>query len=985
MPPGDEQQLDKTRTMRRFIIALTTLAAFCTAKGQTAYTATTVDSDPMHTHIYTLSNGLTVYLSDNPEQPRIQTYIAVRAGGKNDPAESTGLAHYLEHLMFKGTSSFGTSNYAAERPILDQIEAQYEVYDHTTDPEQRKAIYHVIDSLSYAASRFAIANEYDKLMAGIGSSGSNAYTDVDVTCYTEDIPANEVERWARIQSDRFRDMVIRGFHTELEAVYEEYNIHLTNDFDKVDEAINAALYPHHPYGTQTVIGTQEHLKNPSLKNVKAYYHQWYVPNNVAICMSGDLSGRADSIVSIIDRYFGQQSGWMPNDHLHVLQFTAETPLSQPILKKTYGQEREMVVLAWRMPAIKERDFDKMEVVSALLSNGKAGLIDLDLVQSQKVMAAQVYPRGMADYSTLMLIGLPKEGQTLAEVSSLMLEEIEKLKSGAFPDEMLQAIVNNMKREDMQEMQSNARRANRMVQAYINRVEWQDQVQRIDRIAHLTKDDIVAFAKTYLGNGYVCCEKLQGEDPDAKKIDKPLISPIEMNRDKQSQFVSEVLAMPVRAISPVFVDFEKDMSLTTLKNGTKLLYKHNDDNGLFALQYVIERGTKQDKTLDLAASYLDYLGTDRLSADELQSELYRLACDADISVGESRTIISLSGLAENMPQAMALTEAWMAKAQPDDETLEALVEDIIKSRADDKLEQKSNFDQLVAYGVYGPERVANGVMSNEDMRAATSEQLLAAIRSLKDYQQTICYYGPASEKELQKLLRKHAMSRKPLPAETDNHYVALTVSEPEVIIAPYDAQNIYMRRYSNNGQVYDARQQASIDLFNEYFGGGMNTIVFQELREARGLAYSASAYYRTPDWKGDANQFYTNIITQNDKMPECIDVFEQITEDMPLSEGAFRLAKDAILKRLATERTTRGAVLFHYINLQDMGIDHDINRDLYRETLGMTIDDLARFQKENVRGRSYRTLILGNEKELDAQKLKSLGKITRVTTEDIFGY
>ena len=270
------------------------------------YKYLTVEGDLTKTRIYTLDNGLKVYLSVNTEKPRIQTYIAVRTGSKNDPAETTGLAHYLEHLMFKGSKQFGTNNYEAEAPLLDEIEARYEAYRKLTDPAARKQAYHEIDSVSQVAAQYFIPNEYDKLMAAIGAQGTNAFTSNDVTCYTEDIPSNEVENWAKIQADRFQNMVIRGFHTELEAVYEEYNMYLTDDGDKVWSALGKKLTPTHPYGTQTTIGTQEHLKNPSITNIKNYFNHWYVPNNVAICMAGDFD--PDQVMPIIERYFGQ---WKP--------------------------------------------------------------------------------------------------------------------------------------------------------------------------------------------------------------------------------------------------------------------------------------------------------------------------------------------------------------------------------------------------------------------------------------------------------------------------------------------------------------------------------------------------------------------------------------------------------------------------------------------------------------------------------------------------
>ena len=186
------------KIFRFFVLAAVALLALsCSSKYET------VKGDPMNTKIYTLDNGLKVYMSVNKNEPRLQTYIAVRSGSKNDPSDNTGLAHYLEHIMFKGTENFGTSDYAAEKPLLDEIERLFEVYKQTTDPQERLAIYHQIDSVSFAASQISIPNEYDKLMAAIGAQGTNAFTSNDVTCYTEDIPSNQIENWAKVQSDRF--------------------------------------------------------------------------------------------------------------------------------------------------------------------------------------------------------------------------------------------------------------------------------------------------------------------------------------------------------------------------------------------------------------------------------------------------------------------------------------------------------------------------------------------------------------------------------------------------------------------------------------------------------------------------------------------------------------------------------------------------------------------------------------------------------------
>lgn len=381
---------------------------------------------PLHSRIYTLDNGLKVYMTVNGEAPRIQTYIAVRVGSKNDPLETTGLAHYFEHLMFKGTKSFGTQDYEAERPMLDEIERLFEVYRTTTDADERRAIYARIDSVSQEASKLAIPNEYDKLMSAIGAAGTNAFTSYDMTVYTEEIPSNQIDNWAKIQSDRFANAVIRGFHTELETVYEEYNMSLTSDSRKMLDSLMVALYPHHPYGMHTVLGTQEDLKNPSITNIKNYYKTYYVPNNMAICLSGDFD--PDRMIATIDKYFG---GLKPNPELPEWSFTPEPAMTAPVEKTVLGQEAEMIYLGWRTGGASSEDADMIQLVSSLLSNGKCGLLDVDIQQQQKMLGVGAEGLQLADYGMMVAIGYPKPGQTLEEARDMLLDEIGKLRAGRF--------------------------------------------------------------------------------------------------------------------------------------------------------------------------------------------------------------------------------------------------------------------------------------------------------------------------------------------------------------------------------------------------------------------------------------------------------------------------------------------------------------------------------------------------------------------------
>lgn len=945
------------------------------------YKYQTVSGDALQARIYTLDNGLKVYLSVNKEKPRIQTYIAVRTGSRNDPAETTGLAHYLEHLMFKGTKTFGTSDYDKEKPYLDDIKSRYEHYRTLTDPQQRKQAYHAIDSVSQLAAQYNIPNEYDKLMASIGSEGSNAYTSNDVTCYVEDIPANEVQNWARVQADRFQNMVIRGFHTELEAVYEEYNIDLASDSRKSWAAMNKLLYPTHPYGTQTTIGTQEHLKNPSIVNIENYFNRYYVPNNVAICMAGDLD--PDQVIATIDQYFGS---WKASSNLSRPEYAPVADLKAAKDTTVLGKEAEYMMLGWKFKGAADYQADTLSVISSMLSNGQAGLFDLNLAQPMKVQYAEAEYEGMHDYSQFLLIGMPVEGQKLEEVRDLMLSEVAKLKQGAFSDDLLPSIINNYKLAFYRSLQSNQSRANRFVEAFINEQKWEDAVGTLDRISKMTKQEIVAFARKHFNGNYAIVYKRLGEDASQKKIDKPAITAIPTNRDKSSAFLHEISSTHVAPIQPRFLDFKRDLTFGATKRGLPVIYKENTDDGLFTLNIRWEFGTTADKRLDIATDYLDYLGTNRKTAEQIKQEFYKLACSFSLYTSANSTTLHLSGLNENMPQALALAEELINNARVDRDAYNKYVDLVLKNRADAKKNQRSNFTALCALGQYGTYNDQLNRFSEQQLRALDPQELTDLIKNLKTYEHQILYYGPTKEAALIQLFDKTHQTPKRLLAPLKNkEYMEQATTQNEIWLAPYDAKNIYMMMYHNENKPWNAEEQAIGTLFNEYFGSGMNSVVFQELREARGLAYNAGAYYQCTPLKGHPEYARTNIISQNDKMMDCIRVFNAILDTVPQNEAAFDLAKQSLTKQLASSRTTRFAVINAYLSAKLRGYDYDFNKRIYQALPKITLNDIVRFEQQTMAAKPYRYLILGDEKNLDIKALEKIAPVRRLTTEEIFGY
>lgn len=945
------------------------------------YRYESVPGDPLQVRIYHLDNGLTVYLSDYKDAPRIQTYLAVRAGSKNDPATATGLAHYLEHMVFKGTSKLGTQDWAKEKVELGKIEALYEVYrSQRNDPAARKRTYHQIDSISGVAARYAVPNEYDKVMGAIGAKGSNAHTSNEETVYQEDIPSNQLEKWAAIQAERLQEMVPRLFHTELEAVYEEKNRGLDSDFNKEFEALNAALYPTHPYGTQTTIGTIEHLQNPSITEIKKYFGQYYVPNNVALCLSGDLD--YDATIRLIDKYFGA----LPSKPVPAFNAPVEKPLTAPVTREVLGPQSENVMLGFRLPGKASADAVRLRMLDKILTNGQAGLIDLDLNQQQKVLQAASFTDLNADYSTHVIYGTPRQGQKLETVKALLLGELAKVKAGNFPDWLIPAIINNEKLERTKSYESNEARASAMYEAFIERVDWKDYLQQLDDFGKLTKADIVKFANDNYGENYVTVFKRTGVDPNKVKVVKPAITPVPANRDAASTYYKQLTALPSSELQPVFVDYKKDIQEAAIKPGLPLYYTHNAENGLFNLYYILDLGTNNDPRWGLAADYLQYLGAGKYSAAQLQQEFYKLGCSFNVSSGADRTFVTLNGLDTNLEPALKLFEQLLSAPKPDAAALKNMVAGTLKARQDAKLEKRVILNQaMVNFVKHGPKNPFTNILSEKELKALKPEQLTALIKKLPTYQHRVLYYGPRPvEGTVAVLQANHLTPAQLTPTPAAKDFAEQPLKDRKVYWVDYNmvqAEILFLTK----GDLYNKDLVPTVALYNEYFGGGMGSIVFQDLRESKALAYSAYSGYSNADKLGRSNYNLSYIGTQSDKLPEAMAGMEALLTDMPVAEANLEIAKNAIRNSISTERITKGNVLLSYERARRLGLDYDLRRDVYASTQKMTFDELKKFQQAKIKGQNQVILVIGSKDRLNFKELAKYGAVQQLSLKQVFGY
>lgn len=968
--------------MKRLLLLFTalTLALPLFLQAQKHYDYISYSHDAMNVRIYTLDNGLKVFLSVYRDAPRIQTLIPVRVGSKNDPAETTGLAHYLEHLMFKGTRQFGTTDYEAEKPLLDEIERQFEVYRRTREKSDRDNIYRIIDSLSYIASGYAIPNEYDKMMKFIGSQGTNAATSNDYTVYIEDIPANQLENWAIIQADRFSNPVFRIFHTELETVYEEKNTSLANDGRKASEAMLNALFPNNPYGQQTTLGSVEHLKNPSLTNIRKFFDTYYVPNNMAVCLAGDFD--YDEAIAIIDKYFGQ----LKAKEVPHYTIAKETPITTPIVREVTGHEAEFVNVAFRLdlPA-NHRDLFIVEMLDNILSNGRCGLMDLNI--NQKHLAARVssYLYGLCDNSAYVLSGRPNAGQTLEEVRDLMLAQLELIKQGKFDESLMQAAINNIETSQMRQLQSNRSRANAMARAFENDIDWFHASQELEYYKKVTKEDIVKFANRYFkDNNYVVVFKRQGEPKETGKVTKPAITAIQVNRDAESEFFTKLKARPVKPIEPVFVDFQKAITFDHYKS-VPINYLHNDEDQTFTLRMVFPAGEMNDLLLPYAARYISNLGTPDHTVEQLKTLFYTLACNYSISCSDDETYVTVSGLGHNMGEALRLMMEVVQNAQPDAKALQNLVDDVMLQRKNAKSSQNSVMNCLRTYCEFGPNLVKYQ-LNDEQLQKLKPEQLLTALRTLFSYKPEILYYGPATVKQLKKSLATSYKLPKsfgtPPPAKK---FDRLPTDRNVVYYASYPAKQSRLIT-SNRVDKLNTEFLPIAKMYNQYFGGSMNAIVFQEMREKRSLAYSAQSSFVTPADSAAYMYNYSYVATQNDKIIDAMTAFDALFNEIPLSQSAFDLAKEGVRNNIVSNRITKMNILNTYLSNRKMGLNHDYREDIYNLLNGFTLGDIKEFNHKFIQNKPKTYMILATEGEVDLDAVGDIfGTVVKLTLEDIFGY
>ena len=936
-------------------------------------------NNPLKVETYTLKNGLTVYLNEDHTMPMIHGMVVVKGGAKRDPADATGIAHYFEHIMFKGTEELGTINYAKEKVYLDSISDLYDDLRATQDKDKRMEIQKEINRISIAAANYAIPNELDKVLNEIGSKNVNAGTSYESIVYYNSFPANQIEKWIELYSHRFMHPVFRLFQSELETVYEEKNMYADDAMGLMFEEYLKNFYRKTPYGQQTIIGTTHDLKNPSLSKMKQYFDKYYVAKNMALVLSGDFD--SEKIKPLIEEKFGQ---WRTGEKPAPLNFKEEPFKGREIVKKRMTPIK-VGLIGYRAIARNHPDELGLELISSLLTNqSSTGLLD-QLRNDNKLMFAGMFTDFHEELGGIIIFYVPKIiGQSLGKAEKLVLEQINKLKTGDFDDELLQGVKIELKKQYEKDLEDMRWRAYAISDAFLYGVSWEKYLNAPKEIDKLTKDDVINLANKYFTENYLAFYSKMGF-PKKDKIDKPPFKPIESkNSEKKSEYAKKLENMPVTDMAPRFIEFNKDVLISQINKDITLYTTPNPINNIFSVRIVFGKGDYQDPILSQAVSAMEYAHPKNMDFETFKQKLQLLGCSFYTYNSLDKTTINISGLEENLEASLKLINNLLSDIAIDQDDLQKLAEDYkmnLKYEAKDIYEKSNAIEQ---YALYGKNSDYISRLSLKQVKELKSEQLINKLNSVFKYAYDVHYCGKLNPENFTEIYKKTININKDLKAKTPKIEKPRTKYTQNTILFLNDKKSVQSHiNIFIEGEVNDKDHRVALYGFNDYLDGSMASLLFQEIREFRSLAYGVSGRY-SPSFYFDKPGYFSGwLSTQNDKTVEAIDVYTGIIKDLPKKPERI----DEIRKNL-TISINANQPMFRYkslsvANWRAQGYTNDPRKERYNKYLTLTFDDIVDFYNKNLKGKVWAITIVGNQKRFNLEDLKKYGKIEKISLNQLF--
>lgn len=927
---------------------------------------------------FTLNNGLTVVLDENHAQPEIFGLVIVKAGGKNDPSDATGMAHYQEHMLFKGTTSLGTINWEKEKPHIDKIFELYDELGKTMDEAKRGEIQKAINEESLKAAEYAVPNEMNNLINEMGGSNINAGTGPDYTVYYNKFPSNQVEKWIDLYAHRFSEPVFRSFQAELEVVYEEKNLYNDQFQTKLLEEFQKKFFKSHPYGQQTVIGTIEDLKNPSLTKMYQFFKTHYVPNNMALVLSGDFN--SDEILPKIEEKFGK---WIKGE-VPQQRTWDEKPFNGREFYQVKLTPIKVGLFGFRAPSNKDEKSTTAEIITRILSNRySTGLLDRLSIDG-KVLMTQAMLMPYQDYGAIIMFTVPKiVGQSLENAEAIVLAEIEKLKKGEFDESMIESIKQEMYRQHTTSMENIQSRALFISQAFVKNQSIEDAFDYPNKIKNITKADIVELANQIFGPNYIAFYSKMGF-PKKEKIQKPEYKPLLANTNAKSEYANHFASIPSKSPSLKPIDFNKDAENTPIKNSHILTRVENPLNDVFSLTINLKVGDNAIPMLKYVNEGIAMSGAGDYDVNQLKSEFAKIGTSYSVWADESNTYIDIQGVEHNLTKSIELIGLLMKDPKLEQAKVKTIVDGEFTNRKMEKSEPDNVAQALFDYGLYGAKSSYIDRLSKKELKKLQATELTNAFKQATEFKTQIRFSGKTSTQDVAQLIEKHLpLAENPKVDNTPLDKPANTYTENTILFVNKAKSRQSKMYVFINGEPFQIHDAVAIEAFNDYFGGGFSGLILQEIREYRSLAYSAGGGFRLPKAKGSPVNFVGYTGTQADKTLTAMETFNGLIRQMPEKTERLNMIKNHLELSSQTGRPSFRGLASTIERWKNLGFDSDpalIKLPMYKSLEWETINQ---FYKNRVQNKPVVYMIVGDKKQINMKELAKYGKVIQIKEDMLF--
>ena len=931
--------------------------------------------EELKTKTFHLDNGLKVVMCEDHTQPEIYGAVYVHAGSKNDPADATGMAHYFEHIMFKGTDKIGTTNWEAEKVFLDSIDLMYDRLHETSDVAERHDIQQKINALSQKSAEYAIPNEVDVILTQMGGKRLNAGTSYDQTVYYNTFPSNQLSKWMDVYVERFRNPVFRLFQSELETVYEEKNMYGDSPIAAFQEYLFKETFGEHPYG-RPVIGYTEHLKNPQTSKMREFYNTYYVANNMTLILVGDFD--INEVEPMVAEKFGTwRRGELPKEPTYNLP-----RFNGPTVKEVKMTPIKMGALVFPGVRISDPDYLPLNLACSIFSNGETGLTD-KLMLDGKIMAAMLLPLSLEDYGGNVMIYIPKLlGQSHEDAEALIFGCLDRLKKGDFSDDLFEAMRMSTLTSRIRDMESPMDLASLFGELESRGMSYQDYLAETERLKNITKAEVVAIANKYFGNDYLDVRSKMGF-PAKDKVDKPTWKPIEAkNTEAKSDFAKAIEAHQVPEVEPQVVKFGEDVKITEVNSSFKLFSSANPRNDIFNLEVKFNYGTYHNHDLGRAVQYLNMQGTKTQTPEEFALALQKMGATIDFFASDNNLTVRMTGFEKDLNDIIVLCSRKLQNPSNKETYINTLAEaeqsDISATRDD-----ASTWASAVReYALYGNQSTYLNHSSLKEWKKKSGEALLAEVAEALKYDGYVLYSGNTDPQLVANMLNDNNLLQDKAIKGQEKVRVEKKYSDSQVYIASnkkFRQSNIY---FYVPGEKLNLHDEALASVFSKYFGTDMYSIVFQEIREFRSLGYTAYANYRYDYLERKSGYLFGFLGTQSDKTLDGMTAFKDLIVNMPVRMEKFNASKEALLKARSSE----------YVGFRDMpsvvqnwmkkGYDHDPRGEVTEIIRNTSFEDIQSFYNRMIKNRPVVIMMSGNERQIDKKKLGKFGEVTKLKYKQI---